>query len=78
MVMGLNETVSCAVNGLTAGIFSKDEAKESITGFVNQNYFRISEELPVSVFQALHEAHGITFEVHGGKVLGVSLEGGIA
>ena len=78
MMMGLNETVACAVNGLTAGVFSKDEVKGSITGFVNQNYFRISEELPVSVFQALHEAYGMTFEVHGGKVSGVGFEGGLA
>lgn len=41
-MMGLNETVACAVNGLTAGVFSKEEVKESITGFVNKNYFRIS------------------------------------
>jgi hypothetical protein len=76
-MMSLNETVACAVNGLTAGVFSKEEVKESITGFVNKNYFRISEELPVSVFQALHEAMGMTFEIHDGKVSGVNVEGGL-
>lgn len=73
-MMSLNETVVCAVNGLTAGVFSKEEAKESITGFVNKNYFRISEELPASVFQALHETLGMIFEIHGGKVSGVNSE----
>lgn len=76
-MMGLNETVACVVNGLTAGAFSKEEAKESITGFVNKNYFKISEELPASVFQALHETYGMTFEIHGGKVSGVNFEGGV-
>lgn len=66
---GLNETVACAINGLTAGVFNKEEVKESIVGFVNKNYIKISEELPVSVLQMLNETFGMTFEVHDGKLV---------
>ncbi len=64
----LNEAVACAVNGLTAGVFSKEEVKESIVDFVNKNYIRISEELPVAVLQTLNETVGMTFEVNDGKL----------
>lgn len=72
--MGLNETVACAVNGLTAGVFSKEEVRESITEFVNKNYFKISMELPISVFQALYETFGMTFEIQDGMFMGVKFE----
>lgn len=51
--MSLKDVITCAVNGLEAGVDTKREAIEAILTYVNSNYTENNslQELPVEVFK---------------------------
>lgn len=75
----IDEAVTVGLTCLQEGLDSKDTVKKNILTAVSQNSFPIQEartleELPVTVFEMLHEQLGLGFNIHDGKITGVSIK----
>lgn len=75
----IDEAVTVGLTCLQEGLDNKDTVKKNILAAVSRNLFPIQEastleELPVTVFEMLHEQLGLGFNIHDGKITGVSIE----
>lgn len=67
---------AAVMTGLTCveqGLEPKRIVRDTILGYVEENYIRADrvaapEDIPVAVLDRLHEAFGLSFEAHGGKL----------
>lgn len=78
---GLEAVVTIGLNCVDQGIDTRENVKASILGHVARHYVSLegvksAEDLPVAVLDRLHEALGLAFEAHGGKLIGVRMERG--
>lgn len=75
----LEEAVSVGLNCVDAGIDSKETVREDILAvarenFVDVNAVRGPEDLPLSIYEMLHHAFGLVFDIRAGQIVGVGLE----
>lgn len=79
-VLKIEEAVTVGLTCLEQGLDSKETVKNNILRAVSQNSIPIREKntlenLPVSIFNLIHEYFGIGFEVQAGKITGAYMEG---
>lgn len=77
MPSALEAVVTVGLNCVDQGIDTRENVKAAILGHVERHYLPLDsvatpEVLPVTVLDRLHEALGLAFEAHGGRLVMVS------
>ena len=71
--MKLQDVIAVGLNGIEAGVDTKQEVKERILDHVRENYVNATtikspNDLPLGVVEMLHYSLGMTFDVHDGRI----------
>jgi|GEM_PF-6385189 len=72
--MSLQDTIGAAINGVAAGVTSKQEAQEMVTAGVCNMLNMVFANLDVHTLGQLHQQYGVCFEAADGQISRVLFE----